>query len=194
MKRILLSLVAVAAVSQASAAEWGVGIGVGQNAGGIYVPVALSADVRVEPFVRYNESNFAASGVSSSQNSLLVMGLGLFYARPLSEGLTAYLGGRFGYAKSRTNDRYVAGVDPVTGVEQSQARTNNYKGFQLGPTVGVDYRFHKNLSLGGEVGLSYTKGKSSGQASYVYGPNLNGPVNSTSKDTTTLLLIKYHFQ
>jgi hypothetical protein len=111
-----------------------------------------------------------------------------------SDGLTTYLGGRFGYAKNRQVDRYFAGVDPITGVEQSQARTTSYKGFQLGPTFGVDYRFHKNLSLGGEVGLMYTRGKTSGRASFDGGPGLYGPSNSTSKDTTTLLLIKYHVQ
>jgi hypothetical protein len=187
MKKLLLPILCVASFGQAMAAEWGVGVGFGENAGGVYVPVALSADVRVEPFVAYSESNYASNNGFSARSTALTAGTGLFHTRALGDGLTAYLGGRLGYLTYQTRES--SGLIFAEG-QPGPAFVRKGKGFQVVPTVGVDYRFHKALSLGGEVGLSYTRAKLNVGSSY----GGDQQANSTSKDTVTRLLMKYHFQ
>lgn len=100
---------------------------------------------------------------------------------PPPEALETYIGGRVGYNnfKSSNTYTYVSGAS-----DQSEGSA-----YYLGPTLGAEYFFNKNLSLGLDVSLFYS--------SSTYENSTNGVVyytsdsNQTSYQTRTRL--RYYF-
>lgn len=175
----------------AIAADFGLGVGFGQNSGLIYAPINVTPSFRVEPFFAYyKEKNTSGEPFASAQSySNYVAGVGLFVTQRVAENIDVFGGGRLGYLsrkEKRTQMSYSFG---------SAEYSSESSGYLIAPTIGFEYYLQKNISIGAEAAISYIK-TSGTNVSYDYYSNSNqkSDTKSSSTSTTTAVVIKYYFK
>jgi outer membrane protein with beta-barrel domain len=138
--RAALAAALAGLAAPAPALEYGLGTGFlnngSQRAVSVLTPMRTDS-VMIEPEGQFSSSSSAASGRSHS----LDVGAGLYGRRPLAQQLEAYLGGRL----LRT-----------TSKDESGGTTTKSNGWDLAPTVGVQYFLSRQFSVGLDAGLHYT--------------------------------------
>jgi hypothetical protein len=177
MKNILVFWGALAMTAGAMAADVGLGMGVGQNSGTVYVPIEVSSAVRVEPYVsayKYDSKNLYSKGDST----YFGLGAGVFGVQSTGEGIRVFGGARLGYVHRKSNR-----------TDESSGYSERTKGVELAPTVGFEYDLHKNFSIGGEAGLAYSRLSGTAKDDLE-----KRDINETSTRTFTTVTIKYHFR
>jgi hypothetical protein len=177
MKKALVFWGALAMSAGAMAADVGLGMGVGQNASTLYVPIELSPSLRLEPYVTAYKS--VRKDLNSKNNSTYVgFGAGLFGVQQTGEGIRVFGGARLGYVTRKSSQ-----------TAESYDYSDRSSGVELAPTVGFEYDLHKNFSIGGEAGLAHTRlsGTSKSEAQ-------KADVNENTTRTFTTVTIKYHFR
>lgn len=148
---ILVSFVAMLVSSTCVAAEYGVGISAKSDNGLIYVPVDILPAFRMEPFIRHSSHNSkqttdfgAGESTFRSESDLVEGGLGVFGLAVPKESVRLYYGGRLSYFDS---DSRSSNID-------IQFKQSAY-GYRITPTIGFEYLFSGNFTLGGEIGYYF---------------------------------------
>ena len=173
----------------ASAVDIGMGVGLINNGSGfagygVALPMRF-ANFTVEPELAfYNGSGDATYPATPSNNVSgdsreYTLDIGVYLRQQVMPSMETYIGGRVGYNNFKQSNTYVSGVS-----YQSEGSA-----YYLGPTLGAEYFFNKNLSLGLDVSLFYN--------SSTFENSTNGVVdykadsNQTSYQTRTRL--RYYF-
>ena len=159
----------------------------------IYVPVRIGENFRVEPegsiFYVSEERTTERTGEtsrSSGTTTIIRVGSGLFYVWSGDNSLDYYVGPRLGIFSTLFSSRSDNG-------EEMKSSTSQFD-FFVGPSVGGEFFFTPQLSLGGEVQVNYI---SFGQPETERTP----PDSSTSTTTTTksvvisdaLIFLRWYF-
>jgi hypothetical protein len=191
---ILLMIVGILSNST-MAAEYGIGVGFGQNANTIYIPIKLSPDITLEPYITVGKDSskstltaapnypYFNNATSSSSSSYAGYGLGVFAKRGVTDSGEIFGGARLAYVKSKQTDQ----SNGNTFTDQNI--TSEYTGYILAPTVGVEYFFQKNISMGAEVSAAYSNIKSKYDT-----PNYSTESRGTSTRTSTMISLRYYFK
>jgi len=163
----------------AAAVDVGLGVDVntnggGENNGGYGVSLPLRfGNFTVEPELSFNNSKYERTYPASPTNSYtaeyktLNLETGVYWRQQVIPSVETYIGGRVGYTKY--DNTYTYPLNP--GAYQRDSNS----GFYLGPTVGAEYFFNKNFSLGLDVSLLYesTSGESISGGNVVSSDNTN---------------------
>jgi hypothetical protein len=193
MKRNTLSSAIVLAVSLspiapvASAVEWGLGVGISGNEGRtIYVPIRLG-NLRIEPEVRLSRSESEYTYLVSSVNNAdyesktISLGTGVYWHQSIGPSLESYMGGRIAYTKYDTSTTYPN--NPANNY------TTDESTFVIGPTLGAEYFFAKQFSVGLDMSLTFMK--SSGDLDTAAGTQQS--YDSTLIQTETRAALRFYF-
>jgi len=162
---INLAVATALALSAPLAAAVDIGVGVslntegGGNGGyGVSLPLRFG-NFSIEPELSFYHSSqdttYPASPTNNRTNDdqEYTLETGIYWRQPVIPSVEMYVGGRLGYTKYEYS--YTYQLSP----------TNNYtydsSGYFLGPTLGAEYFFNKNFSLGLDASLLYasTSGK-----------------------------------
>ncbi|WP_153067184.1 hypothetical protein [Steroidobacter cummioxidans] len=176
--------------SNALAADFGVGISVRSDDGWLYVPVNVAKSLRIEPSVRYSsaETTLTQSGTDNRQkNDILELGVGVFGLKQVTEAAHIYYGGRLSYVDMTSSGTDVTSLGTVIRSQSDQ------DGYRIGPTLGFEYLFGGQFSVGGEA--SYTFLELEGKARSRVG-NLSSSTadfDQSSQGTQTRLIFRYMF-
>jgi hypothetical protein len=155
MKRILPLSLAVLTFN-AFAADFGLGVSVESNDAWIYVPIDVSPKLRIEPNVRYIESESEVQSKSdifgsiftTSESQSLEIGIAVFGLTSVLEAVRAYYGARVAYIDSEFEIR---SSGDFTEISQEQSAD----GYRISPTIGFEYQFNRRFSIGGEAAWFY---------------------------------------
>jgi opacity protein-like surface antigen len=115
---------------------------------GIYVPIQLAPNLRLEPLFGYwhVSGNRNALGGNDNSRSATTLGLGaLFYLQPVNP-TGIYAGARLALAFQSSSDVVAPGVD----------RDLSETDFAISPVLGGEYAFAQSFTFGAEVQLPIT--------------------------------------
>jgi len=157
-KLLMLSLLASGVVLPGQASDLGLGVTLGAPGTTVYVPWKISPELRLEGSLsyshHYSESpSIVSSGTGSgltfipSSSTNLAAGIGGFWVRPVTENTQLYMGSRIEYLWSKRR----------VWLNASFGGDSQSRGYAISPALGFEYFPIKSLSLGGEVGVSYSK-------------------------------------
>lgn len=166
-KKTLIHLAVAASLSLTAplAAAMDIGVGVSLNnegggSGGYGVSLPLRfGNLSVEPELSFysssQDSTYPASPTNNRTNDYkeYTLETGIYWRQPVIPSVEMYVGGRGGYTKYDYS--YTYPLSPASNYKYDQS------GYFLGPTLGAEYFFNKNFSLGLDVSLLYesTSGK-----------------------------------
>lgn len=138
------------ATSKASAVDVGLGAGISSSNDTVYVPIRFG-NFRIEPEISFSNDNGKYTYSTSPSNNYKYesrwtsMGTGIYWRHSLLPSLESYVGGRLGYSKNDYSYTYPN--------NPSNSYKENRSGFYVGPTLGAEYFFNKQISLGLDVSL-----------------------------------------
>ena len=141
-----IALLAVLASPATPAAEYGVGTSFLNN--GFLRSVNMLVPIRTEGYMIEPEGGLSTtktSGTVTTKNDSYNVGSGFYKTRALGPQFEGYGGARLLYTRGKT--------DSGTGV------TTKSNGWDAAPTLGVQYFFSKQFSLGLDAGLHYSDSK-----------------------------------
>jgi hypothetical protein len=165
LKPLNLAVVAVLTLSAPLAGAMDIGLGVslnnegGGNGGyGVSMPLRF-ANISVEPELSFysasQDTTYPSTPTNNRENDFheYILETGVYWRRPVVPSVEMYLGGRVGYVKYAYT--YTYPLSPASNYKYEES------GYFLGPTLGAEYFFSKNFSLGLDVSLLYesTSGK-----------------------------------
>ncbi len=141
---ILLATLATVMSVQAQAAEVdaGVGISIESDDSTIYIPIDIGDSVRIEPGVRYSETEIG----SQLKADVLDLSVGVFKLLPIRESIRLYFGGRLAYVQAELEENH-----PEINF-QSKSEDDGYR---ISPTLGFEYQVTERFSVGGEAEWFY---------------------------------------
>lgn len=186
MKKVILALlVSFFLVSTANAMDVGLGVSFSSNpaysyyssGAKIYMPMDISPSFRLEPYFMYLDDEIdstGGSGPSTDSISLIEFGAGAFATRKLNPSTLLYFGAKLSYLNVEQED-----------ITPTSTRTSDGDGFQIAPTLGFEYFFNENVSLGGEALWFYAEIDFDDYSS-VSGPSSDS-IASTGTDTEVIL-------
>lgn len=170
-------------------AIFGVGISATEDGTTLYFPVKMG-HLLVEPLVSYDKrtqtdtfKNSNYSGTSDTKEK--AVGLGFFGIVTLNDHVDMIVGTRVIYVDYHLKDSDSLGT--IFG-------DRRLKGFEVVPTVGIEYYFNDHVSLGGSIGYSfqsvsgdYAELNDTGTYYYEYEREVE------SASTESALFVKYYF-
>lgn len=179
------SALAAALIIAAPAANANVDVGVGvdvTNTTTVYVPIRVSS-FRIEPEIDYLSNSTAgvfSSGVQApSTTRTQRTGVGLYLVSHTHESLDLYYGIRIGLISSRTS---------TTNGTVATNTTSSGGGHYYAPTIGAEYFFAKQVSLGFAASLTRTQTSTdTGTAALMTHQDLTGTT------TETHATLRYYF-
>jgi len=189
-KQLLLSLIAGGLVLPCQGGDIGLGVSMNTQATDIYVPWKILPHLKLEGLASFEHQHSAqtesfadANGVpvqysSTSSGSSTSLGAGVFWLQPLTHASHLYMGPRIGFSTSKFTSN--------TGT--ASAYRSNTNGLFIAPTLGFEYFPIKALSLGGEIGVSYSKDHSS-----EHGYNQGHSAHDENENTFSKLILRYYF-
>ncbi len=162
MKYLAFILLIGSITTCATAQEIGVGVSAQGNRT-IYFPINISETLRLEPSVFYDK--YRVSGDADYKNENYELLAGVFKLKPYSEKSKLFYGARLGYAAFHY---------------RSNNSNNNFEGYKIAPTIGLEYLLVDNLTIAGDVSFNYS--------------NLNGNAETRENTSTdTELSVRYYF-
>jgi hypothetical protein len=174
MKRLILLAFLLPAVSNSMSMDFGVGIELERSPKTVYVPIAVTEDVRIEPYFAFGKTSNTSSQSGSSSYS--IYGVGLFALKPMAENARIF--GGFRLARQT----------------QKQASSGNYSysssGYLIEPTIGFECLVTKAIAVGAEAAISYSRTTGSQTGTFING---DGSTRDTGHGTTTAVTLKYYF-
>jgi len=158
-KLINLAVATALALTAPMAGAVDVGLGVslnnegGGNGGyGVSLPLRFG-NFTVEPELSFYDSSEDTTYPTSPTNNRTIdyqrytLETGVYWRRPIIPSVEMYVGGRVGYAKYENSVTYP--LSPTNNFSRNES------GYFLGPTLGAEYFFNKNFSMGLDVSLLY---------------------------------------
>lgn len=187
------------------AAEYGIGLSAKSDDSLIYVPIDITSRIRVEPSVRFSNTN--SKSVSTTPGFFATyettyrtkidqkeFALGVFGLTSVTDSARLYYGLRAAYidAQSTYNieERYTS---PLTDISTRREK-GSQDGYRLSPTLGFEYLINKHFSIGGEVEWFYLDVDGEFK---VTDSDISNPTTSTygqqSNGTDAHLIVRYMF-
>lgn len=162
MKKFIVIAAVLSVPGSALAAEVGLGVSIKSSDSTIYVPINVSESFRIEPMLQYvNETSedrllpdTPYTIAASYDTTQWIVGAGLFGVTKLADSASVYYGGRIGYQSVKNEIAYTGSLPP--GYTRPASSSDEYDGYLLAPTVGLEYHFSEHFSIGGEAALTYT--------------------------------------
>ncbi len=169
---ILILTATLVLTSAANAADYGLGVTL-SGSSEIFVPINLSSDLRIEPSVALNRSDFKSgnSEITSTSRAYSVK-TGVFSIRPIGEGFNIVAGGRLGYQRLVQRRTDFGFLDDQT-----------ISGYIIEPSLAVEYLPFKQLALGAEASLFYSRLTPKGDQGFT----------QTQTSTLTKVTVKYFY-
>jgi hypothetical protein len=194
MKRRIVTLNAVAVAASlflaapiVSAVEAGLGAGiVGDGGGTIYVPIRFG-NLRIEPELSfYRSTNDTTATIPTNtyeyEAKSISLGSGVYLRQPIGSSLETYVGGRVGYYKSDSSRTYPN--------SPGSNYSSDASGFYVGPTIGAEYFFNKQFSIGLDVSVLYRSGTNDSTSGTTTN-NYNSDTTDLQTETRTALRFYY---
>ena len=159
--------------AQAAEVDAGVGISIESDDSTIYIPIDIGDSIRIEPGVRYSETEIG----KQLKADVLDLSVGVFKLLPIRESIRLYFGGRLAYVQAEILDNYPNDLFDSKSDED---------GYRISPTLGFEYEVTERFSVGGEAEWFYLDmDRDSG---------LNVPeVNRKEQGTETRVLFRFKF-
>ena len=189
-KQLLLSLIAGGLVLPCQAGDIGLGVSMNSNGADIYVPWKLHPHLQVEGLVSFDHQRWVQTDSyvdttgatvkesSISSGSTTSLSAGVFWLQPVTHASHLYMGPRIGFSSSKF----------TTDTGTPSAYRSNSTALFIAPTLGFEYFPIKQLSLGGEIGVSYTRDHASDHD--VLHENA---YRSENEATFSKLILRYYF-
>ena len=181
MKLLIASLLTLSLAGVASASDYGMGVSIQDGDPSIYLPINVTDNFRIEPVFSYYKSTRKSADIEQEFKGLDIL-LGFFGRKNISENVSTYYGGRFGYTSRENNFE--------ANFNSNKTETD---GYIIEPAFGFEYHFTENISLGGEVSYRYSNvdGDSSSQA--LLGSITESKADTTTSSTNTSVVLRYVF-
>jgi hypothetical protein len=169
----------------AGAVEVGIGVGIfGEDGGTIYVPIKFG-NFRIEPEFSFNHYNSDRTHTVTptqsfeSESTSISIGSGIYLRQQVGSSLETFIGGRVGLYRSEYSSTY-----PNNPASNYSSETT---GIYLGPTVGAEYFFTKQFSLGLDASLIFSSSSRDYQSNNPYDEDQQG-FNTEGRVT-----VRYYF-
>ena len=156
-----------------SAADYGVGVFHFGQGSTVVAPIRLES-LTVEP-----EVNLFRASSNQETFHVVTVATGIYFRRALGPSFEGYAGGRIGY--SRSKERF----DTGSGIEEFTSHS-----WMLSPTLGAQYFFSRQFSIGLDVGLQYVR---SSQKTDAPPPIASSSINGYTAGTLTRILLRAYF-
>ena len=186
IKLLTLSLLTLTS-SNTIANETTYGLGAAINDGvKIYIPITTD-NYLIEPsiFIISDKSQFGSpSFTSNDEVEILEVAVGLFRYRNIQTDTFLYYGARMGY-RERTQ-KSATSITGNSSFNDSEKIIND--SYIIAPTIGAEYKFTNNFSLGLDISLEYL---SSTQKSTFNTDTFD--TDRTSYKTKTEIIVRYRF-
>ena len=160
-------------IPPAAAADYGVGVFHFGQGSTVVAPIRLES-LTVEP-----EVNLFRASSNQETFHVVTVATGIYVRRAFGPSFEGYAGGRIGY--SRSKDRFDTGIGTEEFVSHS---------WMLSPTLGAQYFFSRQFSIGLDVGLQYVR---SSQKTDAPPPIASSSINGYTAGTLTRILLRAYF-
>lgn len=176
-------------------ADFGIGISVQSDDSWIYMPIDFSPRFRIEPSIRFVDSESESSQPGSfsttnitvrTQSDALEIGLGVFGLAAIADSVRMYYGGRISYIDSKTTQTITTRFANFTDVDSEKSSQDGYR---IAPTLGFEYLFSDHFSIGGEAEWYYQKL----DADFTLSSGGVARAEADSNGTDTRLIVRFRF-
>lgn len=196
MKRALSIALLAGCSSQVLAADFGVGVSVQANDAWIYAPIDVTPVFRIEPSIRFVDSESESQTQSSSfgspvttsvksQSDQRELAVGLFGKASLGEAVRLYYGARAAYIDNETKLRIATRFGTSEDVLEEESSLDGYR---ISPTLGFEYLINEHFSLGGEAEWFYQDLDSD-----ISQTDVAGTAKLKANGTATRLIVRFTF-
>jgi hypothetical protein len=162
------------------------------------VPIDVTARFRIEPSIRFFDSESQSQTQSSSfgfpittsvktESDQRELAVGLFGKTVLGESVRLYYGARAAYIDNETTQRIATRFQTVEDVVEQESSLDGYR---ISPTFGFEYLINEHFSLGGEAEWFYQDLDSDISQSDV---DVAGTAKLKSNGTATRLIVRFTF-
>lgn len=183
--------------SMLCAADTGLGVSIKGNDSSIYLPVRISDQVRIEPFVRYHKDDYSTKSKeivefyeSNKNNSEgFDVGVGVFNTIEIIENTSIYYGLRMSY--SRSSSEYESKSETY-----SYVREEKLTGYNLSPTLGFEYSITENFTIGFEAEWNYYNLSGDREQINTHESDIYSEINDvkrTGSGTKTRGIVRFYF-
>jgi hypothetical protein len=198
MKRALSIALFAACSSNVLAADFGVGVSVQSNDAWIYAPIDVTPGLRIEPSIRFVDSESESQTQSSSfgvpiatsvksESDQRELAVGLFGKTLLGESVRLYYGARAAYIDNETKQRIATRFQNSEDVVEEESSLDGYR---ISPTLGFEYLINEHFSLGGEAEWFYQDLDADISQTDV---DIAGTAKLKSNGTATRLIVRFTF-
>ena len=198
MKRALSIALLAACSSHVLAADFGVGVSVQSNDAWIYAPIDVTPGFRIEPSIRFLDSESESQTQSASfglpittsvksEGDQRELAVGLFGKTSLGESVRLYYGARAAYIDSETKLRIATRFQTSEDVVEEESSLDGYR---ISPTLGFEYLINEHFSLGGEAEWFYQDLDADISQTDV---DIAGTAKLKSNGTATRLIVRFTF-
>jgi hypothetical protein len=198
MKRALSIALLAACSSHVLAADFGVGVSVQSNDAWIYAPIDVTPGLRIEPSIRFVDSESESQTQSSSfgvpiatsvksESDQRELAVGLFGKTLLGESVRLYYGARAAYIDNETKQRIATRFQNSEDVVEEESSLDGYR---ISPTLGFEYLINEHFSLGGEAEWFYQDLDADISQTDV---DIAGTAKLKSNGTATRLIVRFTF-
>jgi hypothetical protein len=196
MKRALAIALLAGCSSHVVAADFGVGVSVQSNDAWIYAPIDITPGFRIEPSIRFFDSESESQTQSSSFGLPITtsvksasdqreLAVGLFGKASLGESVRLYYGARAAYIDNETKLRIATRFGTSEDVIEEESSLDGYR---ISPTFGFEYLINEHFSLGGEAEWFYQDLDSD-----ISRTDVAGTAKLKSNGTATRLIVRFTF-
>ena len=196
MKRALSIALLAGCSSHVLAADFGVGVSVQSNDAWIYAPIDVTPAFRIEPSIRFFDSESQSQTQSSSFGLPITtsvksasdqreLAVGLFGKASLGESVRLYYGARAAYIDNESKLRIATRFGTSEDVVEEESSLDGYR---ISPTFGFEYLINEHFSLGGEAEWFYQDLDSD-----ISQTEVAGTANLKSNGTATRLIVRFTF-
>jgi hypothetical protein len=179
---LFITLASISCQSIAGEITYGLGVEVNDDLK-IYLPINMGGLILEPTFSMFDRENHYSN--SSNQydddSKIIAIGLGVFKNNEVSQNTYMYYGGRFGYIDRE--DSYTS-----TSTTFSFSSSTEEDGYFIAPTIGAQYYFTHNISIG--LDLSYVYSKTEGTTTS--GTAISDS-ESTNYRTEAEIILRYMF-
>jgi hypothetical protein len=196
MKRALSIALLAGCSSHVLATDFGVGVSVQSNDAWIYAPIDVTPAFRIEPSIRFFDSESESQTQSSSfglpittsaksESDQRELAVGLFGKASLGESVRLYYGARAAYIDNETKQRIATRFGTLEDLVEQESTLDGYR---ISPTLGFEYLINEHFSLGGEAEWFYQDLDSD-----ISQTDVAGTAKLKSNGTATRLIVRFTF-
>jgi len=168
----------------------GMGAVIGSTSG-LFLPI-MAGELFIEPSISFRKSETDSTSISSVTRSdrkskTITLGVGIFKAQFVAIKTFLYSGARIGFVQRKVKE-----TTSSVSILPASTSTISDHGYFISPTIGVQYYFVSQFSIGLDLALQFSKtdGKEVQTAGAV---TTSSNTNDTSSSTTATVIFRYFF-